>query len=67
MIIKIIDAEMVCDFNKEICGSDYRCYGIGKVESALHSAYYPGSHPFHHGSIINVAGAMESTLKSGVL
>lgn len=58
MTIEIIDAEMVCEFNKEICGSDYRCYGIGKVESALHSTYYPGSIPFHHGSIPQVAGAM---------
>lgn len=34
------------------------CYDIGKVESAIHSAFYPGSTPFVHGEIAKMAGAL---------
>lgn len=47
--------------NKLICekeGNTHHCYGKGKIESALHSAFYPGSYPFEHGGIAKVAGAM---------
>jgi death-on-curing protein len=30
----------------------------GKIESALHTAFYPGSEPFQHGSIAMLAGAL---------
>ncbi len=29
-----------------------------KIESALHSAFYPGAHPFQHGGVAGIAGAM---------
>ena len=48
-------------FNKDICseyGHKHHCYGIDKVESALHSAFYPGIPPYQHGGIAKVAGAM---------
>jgi hypothetical protein len=32
-------------------GNPVHCYGIGKVESALHSAFFPGAAPFQHGGI----------------
>ena len=30
----------------------------GRIESALHTAFYPGSEPFQHGSIAMLAGAL---------
>lgn len=30
----------------------------GKIESALHSAFYPGSEPFQNGGIAQLAGAL---------
>lgn len=30
----------------------------GKVESAVHAAYYPGNYPFQYGGIASVAGAL---------
>jgi death on curing protein len=56
-----IDAEDIRRFNVTICedtGNESHCYSIGKVESALHSAFYPGTPPFQHGGIAEVAGAM---------
>lgn len=52
--IVTIDAALVADIAKRICWQDYHCYDLGKIESALHSAFYPGSHPFVHGGIATV-------------
>ncbi len=30
----------------------------GKIESAIHSAFYPGSYPFVHGGVAGMAGAL---------
>jgi death-on-curing protein len=54
-------AEDVLELNAYICAEDsnpFHCYGIGKVESAIHSAFYPGSAPFVHGGIAKIAGAL---------
>jgi death-on-curing family protein len=56
--VVLIDAALVADIAKRICGPDYRCYDLGKVESALHSAFYPGSYPFAHGGVATIAGAL---------
>lgn len=47
--------------NAFICARDrnpHHCYGVGKLESAIHSAFYPGSHPFAAGGLAHVAGAL---------
>lgn len=30
----------------------------GKIESALHTAFYPGSEPFQNGGVARIAGAL---------
>jgi len=47
--------------NKYLCeqgANSHHCYGIGKVESAIHSAFYPGSYPFASGGLARVAAAL---------
>ena len=59
--VQLLTAAQVVKFNEMICieaGNDSLCYGIGKVESALHSAFYPGAVPFAHGGIAKIAGAL---------
>ena len=54
-------AEAIVAMNKYICeqgGNPHHCNSIGKVESAIHSAFYPGSYPFAHGGIPRIAGAL---------
>lgn len=61
MQIKLINASQVISFNERICkagGNPLHCYGAGKIESALHSAFYPGTPPFQHGKIATIAGAL---------
>lgn len=56
-----INAKDVKRFNKIICedsGNESHCFDLGKVESALHSTFYPGEPPFQHGGIVEVAAAM---------
>ena len=52
---------MIIEFNRMVCaegGNQHQCYGIGKVESALHSAFYPGSYPYRNGGVARLAGAV---------
>lgn len=59
--VRVLTAPQVKQINKRICedeGNEHLCYDIGKIESALHSAFYPGEPPFHHGGIAKVAGAL---------
>lgn len=59
--VLLLTATQVVRLNEIICleaGNTPQCYGVGKVESALHSAFYPGSVPFVHGGIAKVAGAL---------
>jgi death-on-curing family protein len=61
MIVHTLTADSVVEINQLICaeGSNrHQCYGIGKVESALHSAFYPGDYPFQHGGVACLAGAL---------
>jgi len=54
-------AEQIIQTNKFICeqdGNPHHCYGIGKLESAVHSAFYPGAYPFAAGGIAKVAGVL---------
>lgn len=54
-------AEQIISANRYLCeqgGNTHHCYNVGKVESALHSAFYPGSHPFAAGGLVKVAAAL---------
>ncbi len=54
-------AEAVVELNKFICkegDNPHHCNDIGKVESAISTAFYPGSYPFSHGGIVRVAAAL---------
>ena len=60
-VIFIPTAEAVVIVNKYICqqgGNPHNCSDIGKVESAISTAFYPGSYPFAHGGIVRVAAAL---------
>ena len=53
--------EAVTEANKIVCeagGNPYQCLDTGKIESAIASAFYPGSYPFAHGGLAKVAGAL---------
>lgn len=54
-------AEQVVLTNKLVCersGSSHACYDIGKIESAIYTALYPGTYPFEAGGLARVAGAL---------
>ena len=60
-VVLIPTADAVLAANKFVCeqgGNPYHCYDIGKIESAISTAFYPGSYPFAHGGIARVAGAL---------
>lgn len=53
--------EAVIEANKivyEAGGNPHQCLDTGKIESAIASAFYPGSYPFAHGGLAKVAGAL---------
>lgn len=55
------NADVVILINKIICaesGSPSHCYGIGKIESAISTAFYPGEYPFIAGGIIQLAAVL---------
>ncbi len=59
--INFCDWYDVVGVNKLICeeeGNPHHCYGPGKIESALHSAFYPGTYPFIAGGLAKVAGTL---------
>ena len=58
--IKLITGEHVLAINQRICaagGNPFHCYGVGKMESALHAAFYPGEPPFQHGGDCDGSGS----------
>jgi death-on-curing protein len=60
-VIFLPTAEAVLSVNKYVCaqgGNPHHCYDVGKVESAISTAFYPGSYPFAHGGLARVAGAL---------
>lgn len=59
--VRIPDSAAIVALNELVCregGNPHACNNIGKVESALHTAFYPGSEPFIHGDISALAGAV---------
>lgn len=53
--------EAVIEVNRLVCGeggNPHQCLSSGKIESAIASAFYPGSYPFAHGGLVKVAGAL---------
>ena len=53
--------EAVTEANKIVCeagGNPHQYLDTGKIESAIASAFYPGSYPFAHGGLAKVAGAL---------
>ena len=60
-VVHLPKAADVLALNKMICDKNahpHHCFEIGKVESAIHSAFYPGEPPFVHGGIARIAGAL---------
>ncbi len=56
-----MDVDFVIQTNKKICslnGQKHICAQPGKIESALHSAFYPGEHPFIHGAVVDIGAAL---------
>ena len=61
MKIKIPTVDQVIKTNEYICqeqGNPFTVLKPGAVESALHTAFYPGSYPFSVGGIAKIAGAL---------
>ncbi len=60
-IILLPTAEAVVEINKYVCSeghNPHHCHEIGKVESAIATAFYPGTYPFALGGLAKVAGAL---------
>lgn len=56
-----INADVVIAINKLVCEegkNPFTCVSRGKIDSAIHSAFYPGAHPYIHGNIQNISGAL---------
>ncbi|MBI1823980.1 MAG: type II toxin-antitoxin system death-on-curing family toxin [Nitrospirae bacterium] len=59
--ISVPTADAIIAVNKLVCeegGTPHHCNDKGKIESAIHTAFYPGSFPFVQGGIVKVAGAL---------
>jgi death-on-curing protein len=60
-VIFLPTAEAVLAVNRYVCeqgGNPHHCYDVGKIESAISTAFYPGLYPFAHGGLPKVAGAL---------
>ncbi len=60
-VIFVPTAKAVIEVNKLVCkegGNPHHCNDIGKVESAISTAFYPGVYPFAHGGLAKVAAAL---------
>lgn len=60
-VILLPTAEAVLAVNQYVCeqgGNPHYCYDVGKVESAITTAFYPGAYPFALGGLAKVAGAL---------
>ena len=61
MKVKVPIVEQVISANKHICeeqGNPFTVLDKGKIESAIHTAFYPGSYPFSAGGVAKIAGAL---------
>jgi death on curing protein len=59
--VKAPTAQQIIDANKYICmqgRNPHHCYDPGKIESSIHTAFYPGSYPFAAGGLARIAGAL---------
>ncbi len=60
-IIFVPTVAAVIAVNKLVCedgGNPHVCVDSGKIESAISTAFYPGTYPFVHGGLAGVAGAL---------
>lgn len=61
MKIKVPTVENIIQTNKFVCnekGQTSKLLDLGKIESALSTAFYPGSEPFENGGVARLAGAL---------
>lgn len=61
MRVQLIAELDVIEINRAVCNQYnqlHSCPDIGKVQSALGAAFFPGSYPFAYGGIARVAGAL---------
>lgn len=61
MKLKIPTVENIIETNKYVCRENKQQSSLlnrGKIESALNTAFYPGSEPFQNGGVARVAAAM---------
>jgi hypothetical protein len=61
MKIKTLDVDFVVTTNKKVCtlhGHKHICAQPEKIESALHSAIYPGQYPFVHGGVVEIGATL---------
>jgi death-on-curing protein len=61
LTLKTISANDIVEINKMICneqGQEANVLSFDRVESALHSAFYPGTPPYVHGGVAKLAGAL---------
>jgi len=59
--VKQPSVDGIIKINELVCregGNPHILFDRGKVESAMHSAFYPGVYPFEHGGVAGIAGAM---------
>lgn len=59
--VVIPSVKQIVETNKYICrqsGSPHHCNNIGRIESALYTALYPGSYPFSVGGIVHAGAAL---------
>lgn len=59
--IAVPTADAIIAVNKLVCqegANIHQCLDKGKIESAIHAAFYPGSFPFAQGGIVKVAAAL---------
>ena len=60
-VIFLPTPEAIIAINKYLCeqgGNPHHCMDPGKIESAISTAFYPGTHPFALGGLAKVAGAL---------
>lgn len=60
-VIFLPTADSVLKANEYVCkqgGNPHHCFDVGKIESAIHTAFYPGEYPFAAGGLAKVAGAL---------
>ena len=54
----VFDVIMVNEIVSSVKNQKSVVLNQGKIESALHTAFYPGTEPFEHGDVARIAGAL---------